>query len=114
MENFKEKIPTILGVIILFAFCWLGYYLLFVQNSLYYTKIDNENLKKISSSDMRYQYTLTAYNRNGKKKEITFKTRRELKEDAYLEVEIMMVRGVKSWKEIQYDELPKKVQLKYQ
>ena len=46
-------------------------------------------------------------------KEVTFKTSRELKDDAYLKLDVMLTRGVKSWEEVQYDELPDKVQEQY-
>ena len=62
---------------------------------------------------MRYEYTLDAYNENGKSKEVTFKTSRELKDDAYLKLDIMITRGVKTWEEVQFDDLPDKVQEKY-
>ena len=52
-------------------------------------------------------------NRQLEEKEIKFKTSRELREDAYLELTYMMTRGVSNWKEVQYDELPDKVQDKY-
>ena len=55
---------------------------------------------------MKYQYTLTAYNKNGKEKEVQFKTSRELREDAYLELDIMQMRGVVNWREVQVEELP--------
>ena len=58
---------------------------------------------------MKYQYTLVAYNKNGKEKEVQFKTTRELKEDAYLELETMSARGVVNWKEVQLNELPNNV-----
>ena len=57
---------------------------------------------------MKYEYTLDSYNENGKKKEIKFKTSRELKEDAYLMLEVRIL-GVHSWKEVQVNELPEKV-----
>jgi len=57
---------------------------------------------------MKYEYTLDCYNENGKKKEIKFKTSRELKEDAYLMLEVRTF-GVHTWKEVQRNELPEKV-----
>ena len=42
-----------------------------------------------------------------------FKTSRELREDAYLELDIMKGRGVVKWREVKYEELPEKVQEKY-
>lgn len=49
---------------------------------------------------------------NGKKKEIKFKTSRELREEAYLKLEVMAT-GVHAWEEVQYDELPDKVKTNY-
>lgn len=110
MESFKEKIPMIIAVILLLALLFGAYYILVVQKTSYYVQIDNTKIEEVSSNDdMRYQYTLTAYNKNGKPKEIEFKTSRELREDSYLELEVMMLRGVISWKEVQAEELPDKV-----
>lgn len=110
MESFKEKIPMIIAVIVLLALLCGAYYLLVVQKTPYYVQIDNTKIEEVSSNDdMRYKYTLTAYSKNGKPKEIEFKTSRELREDSYLELEVMMVRGVISWKEVQKEELPDKV-----
>lgn len=115
MENIKGKVITLIGVLIaILAFCGI-YWLLFYQNTNYYTKIDNTKIEKLDTSDdMKYEYTLTAYNKDGKEKKITFKTSRELKDGAYLEVEFMLTRGVKTWKEIQFNELPDKVQDVYE
>lgn len=59
---------------------------------------------------MKYEYTLDSYKENGKKKEIKFKTSRELREDAYLILEVKTF-GVHSWKEVQANELPEKVKI---
>lgn len=47
-----------------------------------------------------------------KKRELKFKTSRELKEDAFLKLEVKTF-GVYSWEEVQYNELPEKVQTNY-
>ena len=107
MEDFKEKIPMIIAVIIVIALAVGAYYFLIVHKDLYYTQIDNTKIEEISGSDdMKYQYTLTAYNKNGKEKEVQFKTSRELRENAYLELDIMQMRGVVNWREVQQNELP--------
>ena len=107
MEDFKEKIPMIIAVIIVIALAVGAYYFLIVHKDLYYTQIDNTKIEEISGSDdMKYQYTLTAYNKNGKEKEVQFKPSRELREDAYLELDIMQMRGVVNWREVQVEELP--------
>lgn len=113
MENIKGKILAGIGIILVIAVFFIVFWLLFYQKSTYYTKIDNTKVEQLNSGDMRFEYTLDAYNEKGNSKEITFKTSRELKEDAYLKLDVMLTRGVKSWEEVQYDELPDKVQEKY-
>ena len=110
MENFKDKLPMIIAVIIVIGLLVSAFYFLVIHKNLYYVQIDNTRLEQISSTDdMRYQYTLTAYSQSGGTKEITFKTSRELREGAYLELEVMSIRGVINWKEVQVEELPEKV-----
>ena len=110
MESFKEKLPMIIAVIIVIALIVGAYYFLVIHKDLYYTQIDNTKIQEITESGgMKYEYTLTAYNKSGKEKEIKFKTSRELREDAYLELEVMQIRGVVNWKEVQANELPEDV-----
>ena len=105
MEDIKEKIPMIIAVIIAIAICGIA---------VYYTKIDNTRVEKISANDdMKYQYTLDCYNENGKIIELKFKTSRELRKNAYLKLEVMLLTGVHSWEEVQYNELPDKVKANY-
>ena len=133
MENIKGKIFAGIGIVVVIAVFFIIFWLLFYQESTYYTRIDNTKVEQLDSGDMRYEYTLDAYNEKGNSKEVIFKTSRELKDDAYLKLEevifktsrelkddaylkldVMLTRGVKSWEEVQYDELPDKVQEKYE
>ena len=113
MENIKGKIFAGIGIVVVIAVFFIIFWLLFYQESTYYTRIDNTKVEQLSYGDMRYEYTLDAYNEKGNSKEVTFKTSRELKDDAYLKLDVMLTRGVKSWEEVQYDELPDKVQEQY-
>ncbi len=113
MEYIKEKLPVIIGIIVFIALCVGAYYYLFINQTVYYTQIDNTKVQEISNSDMKYEYTIDCYQDNGKKKTLKFKTSRELREGAYLKIEYMEVTGVHAWEEVQYDDLPKKVQEKY-
>lgn len=107
MDSFKEKLPIIIAVIIVIALMAGAYYFLVIHKELYYTKIDNTKIEQLSTTDdMKYQYTLKAYNKNGKEKEVQFKTSRELREGAYLELDVMQMRGVVNWREVQTDDLP--------
>lgn len=110
MESMREKIPMVIAVIIAIVILGVALYFVEYYEAVYYTRIDNSKIAKISSSDnMKYEYTLDCYNENGRKKEIKFKTSRELRQDAYLLLEVR-VMGVNNWKEVQADELPVKVQ----
>lgn len=113
MENVKEKLPMIIAAIVAVIIAAIAFYFLENYELVYYTRIDNTKIEKISTSDeMKYEYTLDCYNEKGKKKEIKFKTSRELKEDAFLMLEVKTF-GVHSWKEVQYNELPEKVKVNY-
>ena len=114
MEDIKEKFFIAFGIIIFLCLCSVAYYYLFVGTTLYYTQVDNTKIEEITSDDnMKYEYTLDCYKKDGKKKTITFKTSRELREGAFLEIEYMEISGVHSWKEVKYNELPKKVKISY-
>ena len=114
MDAIKGKIAVVVGIIVFILFLYGIYYLLFIQSSTYYTKIDNSKMEGISATDsMKYEYTLNAYDEKGKEKEVTFKTSRELREGAYLKLEVMLTRGVLNWEEVQFEEMPKEVQEKY-
>ncbi len=114
MESLKEKLPVIVMVMIAIAICGVVLYKMEFGEDVYYTQIDNTKIEKISSDDnMKYRYTLKCYKENGKEKELTFKTSRELREDSYLKLEVKPISGVHSWKEVQYNELPEKVKTNY-
>jgi len=114
MENIKEKLPIIIVAIIAIAICGVALYMFEFGEDVYYTQIDNTKIRKLSSNDdMKYQYTLKCYKESGKEKEISFKTSRELREDAYLKLELRSIGGVHAWEEVQYNELPEKVKTNY-
>ena len=113
MEDIKEKIPIIVIGILAIAILGVAFYLMENYEATYYTKIDNTKIQAISSTDeMKYQYTLDCYDDKGKKKELSFKTSRELKENSYLKLEVRII-GVHRWKEVQEEELPEKVKENY-
>lgn len=114
MDGIKGKIAVVVGIIVFILFLYGIYYLLFIQSSTYYTQIDNSKMEGLSATDsMKYEYTLTAYDEKGKEKEVIFKTSRELREGAYLKLEVMLTRGVLNWEEVQFEEMPKEVREKY-
>ena len=69
MESFKEKLPIIIAVVIAIAICAGLYYMLFYEESIYYTQIDNSRVQSaVSNDNMKFEYTLDCYNEQGKKK----------------------------------------------
>lgn len=101
--------------------CFCIWFLSGIGSTYYYAQIDNSKMEQTGSKggvisfggNMDYSYTLFCYNEDGKGKDITFGTSRELKEDAFIRLTVMPVRGVLEWSEVQYEELPAAVQGKY-
>lgn len=115
MEDVKDKLCLATLIIIFITLCSLAYYFLVYQTKEYYVQIDNTKVELLTTTDnMKYRYTLTGFNEVGKEKEIKFRTTRELKEGAYLKLDVMAFRGVVSWNEVQKEELPDRVKEVYQ
>lgn len=112
MESWKEKLPLFIAVIIFAGVCAAAYYFIMVRTTDYFTQIDNTNVGKIS--DLEYEYNLRAYDEHGKIHEVTFKANKELREDAFLKLKMMALRGVVNWEEVSYDELPYDVKSRYE
>lgn len=99
----------IYAILVSILICAGVIYFMEFYDKIYYTQIDNTKVENISSTDdMKYEYTLNCYDKNGKMKEIKFKTSRELRENAYLKLKVKAL-GVHSWEEVQESELPEKV-----
>ena len=109
------------AVIIAGFICFCIWFLSGADSTYYYSQIDNSKVEQIESKggvinfsgSMDYSYTLFSYDENGKGKDITFGTSKELKEGAFIRLTVMPIRGVLEWKEVQYDELPAVVQSNY-
>lgn len=106
----KEKLPIIIGTILFIVLCGSVFFYMESYDKIYYTRIDNTKIEKLSAKE--YEYQLKSYDENGKSKNLKFKTSRELRDTAFLELEVRIL-GVHSWKEVKYEELPPKVQKKY-
>ena len=87
-----------------------------------YTQIDNSRLSRAGgqgavdltgNGGMDYSYTLTSYDKDGEEKDITFGVSRELREGAFLCLTVRPGRGVMSWAEVRYEELPSAVRERY-
>ncbi len=116
-----KKILFGIGAVALVGICVCIFFFLEADSTYYYSQIDNSKIEQVESrggvidfkGGMSYQYTLFSYNENGKGKDITFGTSRELKEGAFIRLTVMPIRGVLEWEEVQYDELPAAVQSNY-
>jgi uncharacterized protein (TIGR01655 family) len=106
----KEKFVIMMGAVLFIVLCGCVFFYMENYDKLYYTRIDNMKIEKLSAKE--YEYELVSYDVNGKKKKLKFKTSKELRNTAFLELEVRIL-GVHSWKEVEYEELPKKVQEKY-
>lgn len=104
MENIKSKIVGVIAIIVFSLLCVVGYRVVFVDSTHYYVKIDSSEPKQLGNNE--YEYSLTAHDEHGKMAEMTFKAGKKLREGAYLELDVMLWRGVVNWREIQLDELP--------
>ena len=54
-------------------------------------------------------FDVYAYNSSGEAKDITFETSKILKDQAFINLKVAPIRGVVTWAEINYEELPEKV-----
>lgn len=118
----KKMIPGILAVtVIAVGLLYFSISLLSGKGTYYYSQIDNRKIEEGDPREgvidlqggMAYYYTLPAYSKSGKEKEITFGTSRELREGAYIRLTVLPIRGVLEWCEVQYEELPAAVQAVY-
>lgn len=112
---------SVFAVMIAGFICFCIWFLSGACSTYYYSQIDNSKIEQVESKggvinfngSMDYSYTLFSYNEDGKGKDITFGTSKELKEGAFIRLTVMPIRGVLEWKEVQYDELPAAVQDNY-
>lgn len=113
----KKKILIVLAVVLVLV---AGASFLYLCNgdhsTVYYTMVDNNRVKEqtaASSGAGSYEYHLDTYDADGNMKSLSFKTSRELREGAYLKLEVMPVRGVISWEEVKYENLPEAIKSVY-
>lgn len=73
----------------------------------YYTIVDISSAKK--GDNGRYNYELTGYTDQGKPKQLSFSTSKQLQTGAYIKLYVTLFRGVTHWEEITSDEIPRQV-----
>ena len=101
--------------------CWTIFFSGF-RDASYYTQVDNTRISGhggqgavdlSGNGGMEFSYTLPSYDENGGQKDITFGASRELREGAFLCLTVRPGRGVMTWAEVRYDELPPAVRAHY-
>lgn len=83
-----------------------------LEGATYYLCVDNECVVEDESGDpdMPYRYELPAWSEEGTETTVIFRTVRLLQDDAYLQFDAAFLRGMISWEEVSYDEMPDAVQ----
>ncbi len=106
----KGKVFAVIAIVLVIGVCVVGALNFENYDEFFYAKVDNSKKKALSTNeDMNYEYTLECYNEKGKKRELKFKTFEELEEGTYLSLEVR-VSGVHKYEEVEYGDLPEKVQ----
>lgn len=77
-----------------------------VGDNSFYTRVDNAHVKDVDDHDMKFSYSLPAVSSSGEKKTVEFMTYRRLREGALLKLELLPLRGVTDWEEVQWNDLP--------
>ncbi|GLC90158.1 YxeA family protein [Lysinibacillus piscis] len=86
-----------------------------LNKDAYYVQITADGKVKEDKADngeifKTYWYELEAYNENAEEKALTFSAQKNLRQDAYLKLYVKNGTEVTSYDEVQFDELPNKVQ----
>lgn len=110
MTKYKDRILLAFGIIILIVACAFMTYSVFFKTTYRFVQIDNSAVRPI---DTEYEYNLRTYDEHGRMKNLTFRANKKLRDEAYLRLETNALRGVIFWEEVNYDELPKDVQFRY-
>ncbi|MBB2480594.1 YxeA family protein [Bacillus sp. APMAM] len=116
-----KKIITSLVVIVVIIFGGLIFLQKVNFNRLgadeYYVQINDQGKKVESKADngekyVQYEYTLLAFDKDGKQKTFSFSAQKQLRENAYLRLYVKNKKGVTSFQEVKKEELPQKVREK--
>ena len=80
----------------------------FTDPEVWYVQVDNTCVTEAAdnANDFPYHYELSAADARGATRVIGFDTARELRGGAYLRLEVLALRGVRSWEEVAWDEIP--------
>lgn len=88
-----------------------------INKDTYYVQVTTDGEVeeyKLSTGEIAqtYWYELPSYNENGKEEKLKFSATKNLRKDAYLKLYVKGGKEVSSYDEVQFDEIPTKVQEK--
>lgn len=109
-RSVKGLVIALLVVVAIVAAGWAALSAVTGDGEVRYTKVDNSQMYDSGDFDMPYEYALSAYDEQGHAQDVTFKTTRELRDGAYLELRVLPLRGVISWEEVQQQDMPQACQ----
>ena len=100
----KRKLTIGIAAVVILIVGFIGFCMWFLSgtgSTYYYSQIDNSKIEQTESKggvinfsgSMDYSYTLFSYDENGKGKDITFGTSKELKEGAFIRLTVMPIQG---------------------
>ena len=100
----KKKLSIGIAVVVIIVVGFIGFCMWFLSgtgSTYYFSQIDNSKIEQTESKggvinfsgSMDYSYTLFSYDENGKGKDITFGTSKELKEGAFIRLTVMPIQG---------------------
>lgn len=110
-----KRYMLIISILLVFTTVLTGCNFSRVGTDKYYVQItkDGERLKdKLDDGYTNYQYKSAGFDKNGKEKTMEFKADKNLRKDAFLRIYYSEEKGVKSWEEVEKNELPTKVKEK--
>ncbi len=114
MKKIVGTVVALAVVALVGAGAWFGYRAVFTEPEAWYAQVDADRLTPAddNNNDFDYHYDLPAVSADGRERELGFDTSRELRDGAYLKLETLALRGVFSWEEVAWDEVPETAQAK--
>lgn len=106
MKTARPAIACFAALAIAALGAWAAFAALTGEGQTRYVRVDNDLVCASSDADMPFEYRLAAFDANGARSDVSFKTVRELRDDALLELKVLPLRGVISWEEVAPDEVP--------
>lgn len=110
-----KKIISILIILTVFSSMLVGCNLNRIGTEKYYVQITVDGKEEVAKSSdgkimgRNYKYKLVGFDKEGKEKELEFSAQKNLRKDSFLLVYYSEEKGVKSWEEVEKDNLPTKV-----